>query len=155
MTLELCIRTLGNVLNTGPLGSKGRINCETDSEIEVCVQVVSWVGLAEGVPYWGLFTPLLSGHWLHTALEEGVWPGMRQLVCPRACLGRDAAMSHWQAASWASGGISVVDPDRETEWPLTASVSRAHERMSRHKDSKCATGKCSLWSPDLVGLHIS
>lgn len=51
MTLELCIRTLGNVLNTGLLGSKGRINRETDSEIEVCVQVVSWVGLAEGVPY--------------------------------------------------------------------------------------------------------
>lgn len=48
MTLELCIRTLGNVLNTGLLGNKGRIFRETDSEIEVCMQVVSWVGLAKG-----------------------------------------------------------------------------------------------------------
>lgn len=47
MSLELYIRTFGNMLNTGLFGNKGWIFCETDTDIEICMEVVSWFGLSE------------------------------------------------------------------------------------------------------------
>lgn len=154
MTLGLCIRTLGNVLNTGLLASKGRINRETlwDRGLRA--------GGFLGWPCWGgpILRPFYSGI-AQSLAAHCPWRGSvtwNEAACLlRACLGKDAAMSCWQAASWASWGISVVDPERETEWPITASITRANERMSCQKDSKCATGNCSVWSPDLAGLRIS
>ena len=80
---------------------------------------------------------------------------MRQLFGQGQCLGRDTAMSQWQAAFWASWGESVMDPEGESQWPTTDSTTRANDRMSCQKDSKGATWNFSIWSPDLVGLHIS
>lgn len=42
---------------------------------------------------------------------------MGSLFAPGRAWGRDAAMSHWRATSWASGGISVVDPGRKLSDP--------------------------------------
>lgn len=70
------------------------------------------------------------------------------------CLRRTQLRASSRQHSGHPGGMSVVGPERQYEWPTAASTTRATGRLSCQKDSKCTTWNFSIYSPDLVGVHI-